>query len=204
MSLDDDLQQTWQSQREAQLRVEPELLLQELRRNQRNFKAVIFWRDFREVFVAAVMTVFFAWIGLRGDGWPWVFLGGMCFWVGGYILVDRFRRRGRSAQFGDSLLGCVEASLADVEHQIWLLKNVFWWYLLPLAIGMVVVLVSMTISINDMPAAMRWAVFLPMGLFCALVFAGVYWINQVAVRKELEPRRQELLAVRENLIKGDE
>jgi hypothetical protein len=203
MSLD-DLQNTWQSQREARLRVEPELLLQELRRNQRNFKAVIFWRDFREVFVAAVMTVFFAWIGLRGDGWPWVFLGGTCLWVGGYFLVDRFRRRGRAAQYGDSLLGCVEASLADVEHQIWLLKNVFWWYLLPLAIGMVVVLVSMTITIQDMPAAMRWAIFLPMGLFCALVFAGVYWINQVAVRKELEPRRQELLAVRENLIKGDE
>ena len=38
----------------------------------------------------------------------------------------------------------------------------------------------------------------------ALVFAGIYWINQYAVRTDLEPRRQELLAVRENLMKGDE
>ena len=55
----------------------------ELRRNQRNFKLTIFWRDFREVFVAAVMTVFFAFQGLSGDGWPWVLLGGTCLWVGG-------------------------------------------------------------------------------------------------------------------------
>jgi hypothetical protein len=200
----DELQQTWQSQGEARLRVEPELLFQELRRNQRSFKAMIFWRDFREVFVAAVMTVFFAWIGLSSRGWPWVFLGGTCLWVGGYILIDRFRRRGRAARFGDSLLGCVDASIADVEHQIWLLKNVFWWYLLPLAVGMVVVLVAMAISIDDMPAAIRWATFLPMGLFCALVFAGVYWVNQYAVRQSLEPRRQELLAVRENIMMGEE
>ena len=29
----------------------------------------------------------------------------------------------------------MESSLAQVEHQIWLLRNVFWWYLLPLALA---------------------------------------------------------------------
>jgi hypothetical protein len=38
----------------------------------------------------------------------------------------------------------------------------------------------------------------------AVVFVGVYWLNQYAVRKELEPRRQELLAVREGLMDGHE
>jgi hypothetical protein len=200
----DDLQQTWQSQREARLNVEPQLLLQEMRRNQRSFKLTIFWRDFREVFVAAVMTVLFTFQGLSGRGWPWVLLGGTCLFVGGFILVDRFRRRGRAARFDDSLLGCVEASLEDVEHQIWLLNNVFWWYLLPLAIGMVIVLVDMAIGMEHLPEWVRWATLLTTAAFCALVFAGVYWVNQVAVRKSLEPRRQELLAVRENLMMGDE
>ena len=194
MSLD-DLQRTWQSQSGSRLRVEPELLLQELRRNQRNFKLTIFRRDFGEVFVAAVMAVWFAWNGIRGDGWPLVLMGGTCLWVGGFILVDRFRRRGRAARFGDSLLGCVEASLEDVEHQIWLLKNVFWWYLLPPSIGMVILFVHSWI---------HWVPLVGVVSVCALVFAGVYWINQVAVRRELEPRRQELLAVRENLMQGDE
>ena len=34
----------------------------------------------------------------------------------------------------EPLLSCVKDSLAQVEHQIWLLRNVFWWYLLPSAI----------------------------------------------------------------------
>jgi hypothetical protein len=198
----DDLQRTWQSQREARLRVEPELLLREMRRNQRNFKLMIFWRDFREVAVAAAMTVFFAYQGYIGRGWSWVLLGGTCLFVGGFILVDRFRRRGRAARSGDSLLGCVEASLEDVEHQIWLLKNVFWWYLLPLAIGMAVGLIQMAIDVDD-THWFAWGVLFFVGLICAVAFAWVYRINQAAVQNELEPRRQELLAVRENLVRDE-
>jgi len=201
MSLD-DLQRTWQSQQDTRIRVEPMLLLRELRRNQRSFRLTIFWRDFREVFVAAAMAVFFSWDSFSSDGWPWLLLAGTCVWVGGFILVDRLRRRGRAARYGDTLLGCVEASLDDVEHQIWLLKNVLWWYLLPIAIGLLVVFVEGTLSI----ANKDWIVWATLGgsiAFCVIVFAGVYWVNQYAVRTSLEPRRQELLAVRES-IKGSE
>jgi hypothetical protein len=202
MSLD-ELQQRWQSQGEARLSVRPELLLAEVRRNQRNFKTMIFWRDFREVFVAAALVVWFAWDGFQGDGWPWFLCAGMCLFVGGFILVDRFLRRGRAARFGDSLLGCVEASLEDVEHQIWLLRNVFWWYLLPLAIGMTVALIYMAADVDD-THWFAWTVFLFVWLFCAAVFVWVYRINQAAVKAHLEPRRQELLAVRESLLQEGE
>jgi hypothetical protein len=199
----DDLQKTWQSQSSARLNVPADVLLREVRRNQRNFRMTIFWRDFREVFVAAVMTVFFALQGIKGAGWPWVLLGGMCLFVGGFILVDRFRRRGRAARFGDSLLGCVEASLENVEHQIWLLRNVLWWYILPLVIGMAIALVHMAVQPDELPW-LRWAVFGAVGALCAAVCAGIYWINQWAVRSELEPRRLELLAMRESLVRGEE
>jgi hypothetical protein len=185
MSLD-ELQRTWQSQPSARLRIEPDLLLQLLRRNQRKFKATIFWRDFREVFVAAVMAVWFAWVGFSGDGWPWLLLSGMCLFVGGFFLIDRFLRRGRAARFGDTLLGCVEASLEDVEHQIWLLKNVFWWYLLPLGIGMVVALIYMAAEVDD-THWFAWALFFLVGLFCAAVFFLVYLFKKNAVSQELEP-----------------
>jgi drug/metabolite transporter (DMT)-like permease len=198
----DDLQKTWQSQPEARVRVAPEVLLAELRRNQRNFKLTIFWRDFREVLAAAAMTVFFAYQGFD-KGWAWFLLAGACLWVGGFILVDRYRRRGRAARFGDSLLGCVGASLEDLEHQIWLLRNVLWWYILPLAAGMAITLVAMGVQPDDMPW-LRWMVMTGVGAFCALVCAGVYWLNQWAVRSHLEPRRQELLAVRESLLKSEE
>jgi hypothetical protein len=35
--------------------------------------------------------------------------------------------------------------------------------------------------------------------FATMVLAGVYWLNQYAVRTELEPRRQELEALLEGL-----
>ncbi len=152
--------------------------------------------------MAVALAVFFSWDNFRVDGWPWLLLAGTCVWVGGFILIDRLWRRGRAASFGDTLLGCVEASLDAVEHQIWLLKNVLWWYLMPLAIGMAVALISMSADVRD-THWFAWSVFFLVGLFCAAVFLWVYRINQAAVRKELEPRRQELLAVRES-IKGNE
>jgi hypothetical protein len=136
----DDLQKTWQSQPEARVRVDADVLLTELRRNQRSFKRTIFFRDFREVFILACCAVFFFVTGLDDEGWTWLLLVAACIWVAGYFLVDRYRRLSRVASFGDSLSGCVEASLNEVEHQIWLLQNILWWYLLPpfaaLAVGL--------------------------------------------------------------------
>jgi hypothetical protein len=198
----DELQQTWQSQQRVRLAIDPNVLLAELRRNQRSFKTTIFWRDFREVAAALVVVVVFTIGGLGERGWPWLVIAASGVFVGGFILVDRFRRRGRSAAFGDSLVGCVEASLADVEHQIWLLRNIFWWYLLPPSIGLVISFVYDAMRIEEA----RWLpwieLFIRAGV-CALVFAGVYWLNQYAVRKSLEPRRQELLAARDGLIDRD-
>jgi len=198
----DDLQKTWQSQPTARIDAAPEALLHEVRQNQRSFRRIIFWRDFREVFVAVALAIWFVWQGWSGKGWPWVLLGGMCLWVGGFILMDRFRRRGRAARFGDSLLGCVEASLEDVEHQIWLLRNILWWYILPLGIGMAIAIVYTTLGMDDAPAWLMWGTGLLVAALCAGASVWAYRINQVAVRKQLEPRQQELLAMRESLMKN--
>ena len=52
-------------------------------------------------------------------------------WVIGFFLVDRLRHRNVPPVAGEPLRRRVELSLAQVEHQIWLLKHVFWWYILP-------------------------------------------------------------------------
>ena len=91
----------------------------------------------------------------------------------------------------DSLKTCIESSLLQVNHQIWLLKNVFWWYLLPIA-------AALGISISYSTWHARNAGFLAVivwvisALVIVLVYWGIYWLNRFAVRKSLEPRRQEL------------
>ena len=59
----DDIKQAWKTQGSgARLAVDAELVLQEVRRNQRAFAATIFWRDVREVGVALLMVPL--WLGM--------------------------------------------------------------------------------------------------------------------------------------------
>ncbi len=110
------------------------------------------------------------------------------------------RHKRKPSEPGDPLLESVEESLTQVEHQIWLLRNVFWWYLLPPAISLsaffahVILLAS-----QDWLEALGGA-----GLFVFLfaLYYFVYYLNQRAVRLQLEPRRQELVTLLASL--GDE
>ena len=56
----EDLQKAWQSQDAgAKVTINADVLLKEVRRNQRHFRATIFWRDVREVGVAFLLTLLF-------------------------------------------------------------------------------------------------------------------------------------------------
>ena len=94
----------------------------------------------------------------------------------------------------DSLHGCIASSLHQVSHQIWLLKNVFWWYLLPIETGLGVFIAQQTWQQRhaELPVMIGLLFY---ALFCGVTCWGIYWLNQFAVRKDLEPRQQELEAL---------
>ena len=190
----EDLQKAWQSQNaSATVTINADLLLKEVRRNQRQFWATIFWRDVREVGVAFGLTWYFMRAGLRNGDWTDYLVGLTCFGVGAFMVVDRFLQRRKQAAPGNSLVACLETSLQQVNHQIWLLKNVFWWYLLPLsaAIGVSVAVESWQVR-NQTDQLIGWLVYV---IICGLLDWFLYWLNQVAVKKSLEPRQQELLTL---------
>ena len=120
--------------------------------------------------------------------------------VGGFMLVDRFRQRRQCPPYSNALLACVEDALAQVNHQVWLLKNVFWWALLPSGVAVALVFCRAVWKMQDF-----WDRFLIapiMGLFFVFCFWGLYHLNQRAVRRSLEPLRQELEAVFKDLTVG--
>jgi MFS family permease len=189
----ENLQKAWQKQNaSAKIAINTDVLLKEIKRNQQQFRATIFWRDVREVGASALMAIFFLGWGWRWHWWSLYLLSFGCFFVAAFFLIDRRIQQGKQRIKSESLHACVQSSLFQVNHQIWLLKNIFWWYLLPILIGLGAVSVA-TLWHKQLAGL---ATLIGLGafyvIFYGLVYWGVYWLNQFVVRKDLEPRRQEL------------
>ena len=121
-----------------------------------------------------------------------------------FMTVDRIAQKRKQPKRNETLAGCLESSLAEVEHQIWLLKNVLWWYLLPPGIGFVAFSLGMVVStMRDLGGGL-FGLSICAGVigFFVFVFVGVYRLNQRAVRKELLPRKAELDELATSLQNG--
>ena len=193
----DDLQKAWQAQDTgAKVTINADALLKLVRRDQKQFWRTILLRDIREVGVIYLLMWFFFHRGLLNGDWTDCLVGLGCCGVATFMVLDRFLQRRKQPAKSDSLTDCVEASLRQVNHQIWLLKNVFWWYLLP-----VVAPLGISVAVSSWHARHRAADLAGWGLYAAggvLVYWFVYWLNQAAVKKSLEPRKREL----ETLLAG--
>jgi CubicO group peptidase (beta-lactamase class C family) len=195
--MDSDLyQQAWHAQSsQTRVTIDADLLLKEVQRSQRHFRATIFWRDFREVAVGLLMLPLWFYLGSSLSlPWTWYLVVPAIIWVAGFILMDRIRHKQKPGKPGDPLLECVQASLTQLEHQIWLLRNVFWWYLLPFTIAILAFFAQVAwLKHNGF-----WPIILalaPNVLFLLGLYGFVYYLNQRVVRRDFEPRRQELLTL---------
>ena len=200
----DKYQQAWQAHTsETRISVDADLLLKDVQRNQRNFRAMIFWRDSREIVVALVLFLVWFYLGVKLPlPWTWWLTVPVFVWIAVFMLVYRKRHMPKPSEPDEPLLACVKNSLTEVEAQIWLLRNVFWWYLLPPSISISAFFIQAAWSLR----AGGWLPVLSdvvmLEVFLAVVYGGIYFLNQYAVRRQLEPRRRELLALLASL--GDE
>jgi hypothetical protein len=189
----DNFQQAWQTQSsQTRLTIDAELLLKEVRRNQQYFTAMIFWRDVREVGVALLMVPLWIYLGVKLSlPWAWYLTVPALVWIAGFMLADRMRHKRQPPEPGEPLRQRVESSLAQVEHQIWLLRNVFWWYLLPIALSGLAFFgqIAWQVRSSGWLAALVVALVVLVGV---VLFSAIYRLNQDAVRSELVPRREEL------------
>lgn len=195
----DELQNAWQSQPAApRIVVNNEQLLKDVQRGQRALDWGLFRRDAIEIGVGFFLTVFFWYAGTRRGGIPFIACSLGCLFVSTFLLIDRIIQRRRRQSPDATLQAFIEGSLAQANHQIWLLKNIFWWYILPPGIGIVLVICSMAWELRDV-GIYGLALVAAYALLCLLVCWGVYLLNQRAVKKSFEPRRQELESLLANL-----
>ena len=189
MSLD-KFREAWKAEAsQIQVTFDADTLTREVQQSQNAFRSMIYWRDLREIVVALVMIPMWIVMGYcTSSPWTWYLSVPVLIWIAGFFLVDRIIHPQRASGPGEELLFYVKESLAQVEHQIWLLRNIFWWYLLPPSIS----LAAFFIHSTWISTGAWWGTVLltavPVG-FVYCVYRGIYRLNQIAVRDQLEPRR---------------
>jgi hypothetical protein len=196
----DDLKQAWQSSAaHPRITIDAELVAQEVRRNQGAFTATLIGRDLREVVVGALLIPVWLYLGVTLRlPWTWYLVVPAIVWLSGYMLFDLLKQRQYQAETGATLRQRIESSLAQVQHQISLLRSVHWWGLVPFAAAVLPFLIHVA-WIDRGGGWWALAAFALLSTIIAAVLVALYLLNQRAVRTELEPRRQELQALLDSL-----
>ena len=82
----------------------------------------------------------------------------------------------------------LRTELAEVDAQIALLESVAWWYVAPLLGG------SVLLAAGSRGLA-GWSYTLGYTVFAALLGWGIIVLNHRAVRRTLQPKRREIMAL---------
>lgn len=191
---DDDLQRLWQNH--APLPPENLPAIADATREQhRKFRRTIFWRDVREVGIGAVLIPIWFLLGRwQKASWVWYLMIPALLFIIAFMLIGRWRHRQDRPSPGDSLHEALDKSLREVQYQIWLLRHVGWWYLGPLLLALVL------IDLDKLQRAQQSVgEFWGSQLFGIALFAFIWWLNQTAIRRSLEPRRSELQSMLDQL-----
>lgn len=130
--------------------------------------------------------------------WPYYVAAFLALGVGIFMVVDRLHQRARMRQFGDSVCAGVERSLVQVQHQVFLLQNVFWWYLLPILVGLSLLLLG-HYSVHPLPLWMLPTIAISLLIFVYLI----YVLNQRVVWKVFLPCKEELESLLMSLRNSD-
>jgi hypothetical protein len=198
------MQNVWRSQDERfKMTIDSLLLLHKIESNQRHFSTMFFWRDFFICFFAFILAAICLWGGIELYSSPllyislsFLFLAVAFAWVGAFIIGDRLFRKRKYKLEPVSLRETVEVSLQEISHQIWLLKNILWWCLLPCAIGLAVVYIvmfRMMLPIHESPGARYSQYSLYISLFMVIDSLWfIYKLCRAVVRKKLLPKKREL------------
>ena len=170
----ENLKSLWQNQS-----VEPvQMSLDEIRQKAAKFQKRIRNRNFREyggaVFVFACFG-YYMWL------WPFLRLACGLVLVGTVYVVYQLHTRGASKIVPESLaLGtCLEFHRQELERQRDLLRDVWKWYLLPLAPGLLVFIGTLLLS----QPVDKWIRMWPFVLLCAAGFYGIWKLNQRGANK---------------------
>jgi len=198
MSLE-DLKREWRNEMDRSISSsELQDLLNFVQQRCAGMERTIHGRDVREILAAVFVVGAFAamWPLYRSS--PVAMLGVALICIGAaliiYVLMSA--QKPEPLSFQASVLDCSRNHLAWLDGQIRLLRTVVWWYVAPMCAG--VLLFTWGIARG------AWLVFALQSLFTLAVATGIVVLNQWAVRRGLQPVRDDLARLIEVLETTDQ
>ncbi len=196
-----DLQSTWAGQKLAAGPATDWTAIQrDFEAKRRRLARGLFWRDVREAAAGVFVAGVFAYSGWRmgPSGWPIAVAVLLMLGLTGFFISERMRVRRRQVGAAVALLTRLDAEIAELKHQRNLLRRVGTWYLGP-CVAAGVIFGATTMAQAPIPAKAKLAA----GGLMVVVFAVVSWmvlaLNRMAVRRQIEPRLQELEKLHQSL-----
>ena len=188
----DTMQLLWQQDTGTnRFSIDAESMHKELLRQGKQFNKQIRFRDNLEGILGLVIALFFAatpflpntegpWV----DHWEWFVLSAGCLFVAITFAIQRRRAKQWEIHADHSILETLKNSRDHLNHQIKLLRNILWWYCLPIEIPLL--LVTFT---SPMFEGFR----VSYSLITLAFMVGVVAYNWWHVRRNLIPKRDSLL-----------
>ena len=198
----DELQQAWKSQ-DTRTTVHAVLLLESMRKKQRRHQRSIWLRNLREGWLTILAAVYFT-VFTESDVesklqlWPFYIAMAILFGIGVFRVIDNHRQQRRTLQYRDSTLSFIECSILDINHRVWLLENIAWWWILPVAFGGLLIVAQVLLLAGLQDPAVHWMLARGVGIGC-VILGIIYWGNRWTARKYWLPRKVELEAIANSL-----
>ena len=108
--------------------------------------------------------------------------------TGVYVFIGRFRRKKIEKQYDQSLLGDLDQAIANVNFEIKRARTFVWWYILPIALAVILNMVMNSASV------WKW-------LLISGAFLISYFVVQFGLKRMQIPYRRRLEGLREKLTK---
>jgi hypothetical protein len=171
---DDPAKQAWQ----ASVEIGRALPLEELRKGAAKFYRYVWWRNAVEYVAAVIVVASFGYYAIAMPD-PLMKAGSVLVVVAALFAVwQLYRRASAEPPEKAGTMPILAFARAQLVRQLDALRSIFWWYMLPFVPGMALVLFA-AIKARGGPQ-LRDGIGITV---VVAVFAGVWWVNQLAARK---------------------
>jgi len=193
MNRPDELELLWQTQ-PVETDVQGDQMRQIILRKTEKLNRTVRWRNIREVLASAAAGMVFAYLtwkqanGIARLGSA--LITGTMAWIIYYFW--RYGSGPADPNPDQSAAAFQSALVSKIDHQIRLLRNVKFWYLLPMYVGLLVFSAG-GIRDHAVTGTLSWRDAIGPLLY-TLFFAFVWWLNEVYAVKKLERWKTKLAA----------